>query len=414
MSTARPAAVDHSMTRRSARGLPPATLSPDQVREMVVAAQRIPHAQAPGEAEDAADVLRSIGLVQLDPLTRVSTAQRLTCLTRLSWNQRAEDVDRSLWPGKEPVAFEAFTKVACLFPIEDWPLLQVRRDQMMAQAGPHMDPGLVRMIRDVVVDHPKGARIGEIERACGPERTSGWDWSRIKKTAEQMVRTGELVITARDGTTRLFDLPERALPARVRSAPQHSTADLLSGLARRAVSTLAVMTTADFAHHYALRRSDAQRGVDEAGLRKVTVEGWKDPAFVPPTTDSAPETAPGHAAGAGVPARHSALGAVREARLVGPFDPLLRDRSRARRIFGFDYTFEAYVPAADRRYGHYVMAVLSGDRLIGRVDLQRESGQLMVNATFAERGVRRREFQARARAACATLARQLGTALVFR
>lgn len=379
-------------------------LSSAQVRRAVVSAQRIPAPEVRCEAVEAADVLRDIGLVQLDPLTRVSTAQRLTCLTRLPRHERAEDVDGSLWPREEPVAFEAFTKVACLFPIEDWPLLQLRRDQVAHHSAAALDPVLTGDIRDVVAEHPEGARIGAIERACGSERTTGWNWSHVKKVAELMVRTGDLVITAREGTSRLFDLPERALPAHVHAAPALSAEELLRGLARRAASSLAVMTVADLAHHYSLSRIDAQRGIDHAGLRPVHVEGWKQIAYTLPERDPA--------ASPGVP--RPVVGPAREARLIGPFDPLLRDRSRARRIFDFDYTFEAYVPAADRQFGHYVMAVLSGDRLIGRVDLQRETGQLIVNAGFPETGLRRRDFDARMRAACRTLARQLGAELVFR
>ncbi|WP_258934500.1 winged helix DNA-binding domain-containing protein [Nesterenkonia pannonica] len=159
------------------------------------------------------------------------------------------------------------------------------------------------------------------------------------------------------------------------------------------------MTVADFAHHYHVSRADAGQGVEAAGLLPVAVEGWKDLAYVTPETVERGAPEPG-------------LGPVSHARLIGPFDPLLRDRGRAQRIFGFDYRFEAYVPRDQRIYGHYVMGLLSGNELIGRADVRRRAGELVVGQTWHEPGVRRRSAEARSAAAAATLARQLGVQMV--
>ncbi|WP_157983911.1 DNA glycosylase AlkZ-like family protein [Nesterenkonia muleiensis] len=380
-----------------------ATVSPEWVRGAVVAAQKIPAPGVPGEYGDAADVLRGIGLIQLDPLTRVSTAQRLTCLTRLPRKHRAAQVDAALWPGETPVAFEAFTKVACLFPLQDWPLMELRRrafrEQVRQRYADTFTPKLREQISEVVAAQPRGVQIGTIESALGSARTTGWNWSQVKQAAEFMVRTGELVITARDGIVRLFDLPERALPAGIREAEHLPPDQLRADLARRAAGSLAVMTVNDFAHHYHLSKHDAAHGIELAGLVPVVVPGWRDMAYV------LPELLEADVLGG------DGIGPVKEARLIGPFDPLLRDRRRALRIFGFDYTFEAYVPKAKRIYGHYVMGVLSGTELIGRVDLWRSDGELVINRIFPEPGIAARSVTARAKAAAATLSRQLGITL---
>lgn len=376
----------------------PTTVSTEWVRQVVVDAQRIPTPAGAGDYGDAADVLRGIGLIQLDPLTRVSTAQRLTCLTRLPWKHRAEHVDAALWPGHSPVAFESFTKVACVFPLEDWGLLELRRRSVRGKYGATLSDQLRQQIRDVVASSPRGVQIGTIEKALGSARTTGWNWSAIKSAAELMVRTGELVITARDGVIRLFDLPERALPAEVREAENLPPDQLRAALARRAAGSLAVMTVSDFAHHYHLSKSDAASGIELARLEPLAVPGWKETAYVLPELLDSGE-------------RHPGYGPIKEARLIGPFDPLLRDRRRAQRIFGFDYTFEAYVPKDKRIYGHYVMGVLSGTELIGRVDLWRSANELIVNRTYPEAGVPARSVVARAKAASQTLSRQLGTQL---
>ncbi|NDK31607.1 DNA glycosylase AlkZ-like family protein [Nesterenkonia haasae] len=374
------------------------TVTAEWVRQAVVHAQRIPSPGASGEYGDAADVLRGIGLIQLDPLTRVATAQRLTCLTRLPRKHRADYVDAALWPGQYPVAFESFTKVACIFPLEDWGLLELRRQSVREKQGATLSDRLRQQIRDVVASAPRGVQIGTIEKALDSARTTGWNWSAIKGAAELMVRTGELVITARDGVIRLFDLPERALPAEVREAEQLPADQLRAALARRAAGSLAVLTVSDFAHHYHLSKSDAAAGIELAKLEPLMVPGWKETAYaLPELLDTG-----AHPAG---------YGPIKEARLIGPFDPLLRDRRRAQRIFGFDYTFEAYVPRDKRIYGHYVMGVLSGTELIGRVDLWRSNNELIVNRIYPAAGTAARSVLARAKSAAETLSRQLGTQL---
>lgn len=380
----------------------PVPVSAEWVRGAVIAAQQIPTPGAPGQYRDAAEVLRGLGLIQLDPLTRVSTAQRLTCLTRLPRKYQAGQVDPALWPVGAPVSFESFTKVACLFPLQDWPLMELRRRAFRELVGRRyaelLTPELRAQITEVVAGEPRGVQIGTIEQALGSARTTGWNWSKIKNAAEFMVRTGELVITARDGIVRLFDLPERALPETVRTAGELPADQPRAELARRAAGSLAVMTVADFAHHYHLSKHDAAHGIELAGLVPVTVPGWRESGYALPELleEQLPDDGPGP---------------VKEARLIGPFDPLLRDRRRALRIFGFDYTFEAYVPRAKRVYGHYVMGVLSGTELIGRVDLWRKDGELVINRIFCEPGAPARSVTARAKAAATTLSRQLGTSL---
>lgn len=397
------------------------SVSAAAVRDVVVAGQMIP---APGVSlaeapqQDAAQVLRQVGLLQLDPLMRVSTAQRLTSLTRLPRRARAEQVDAALWPagpfGGERVGFEAFTKVACLFPVEDWPLLRYSRARHRDHVERVLSARVRQQILTVVADHPGGAPIGAIETGAGAgERTTGWNWSEIKKAAELMVRAGELVITAREGTTRLFDLPERGLPAEVfdgdAAGPRAAEPEdeVLARLARRAVGSLVVATEADIAHHYHLSPGQAEAGVRAAGLVPLAVYGWRAPGWC--TSEVAEQLEQTESAGEALSSAGQ-LGPVNQARLIGPFDPLLRDRRRTSRILGFDYLFEAYVPAAKRVYGHYVMGVLSGSQMVARADVQRSGDTLRINGVFPEKGVSRRAATARTRAAGKVLATQLGAA----
>ena len=76
-------------------------------------------------------------------------------------------------------------------------------------------------------------------------------------------------------------------------------------------------------------------------------------------------------------------------RVLSPFDPLIRDRKRCLRLFGFDYRIEIFVPAAKRQYGYYVFPLLEGDRFIGRIDMKHVKGTLRVANIWLEAGVKR-------------------------
>jgi hypothetical protein len=340
---------------------------------------------------DSAAVLGHTGLLQLDPLSRVAKAHLLTCLARLPATARAGDVDPLLWTDTEPAAFEAWVHAVCLVPIDDWPLLGPARRR--ARVSPKRLPAeVLATVRELVAGRPDGATIADIERPDGRapdgDRTSGWEWSRRKRAAEQLVRSGELVCWRRPGGTRVYDLPERHLPADLLAA-QPPVADVHAAMARRALTAMGVATAADLATYYNIRKADAVTGLEAAGAEPVTVEGWDATGWILPGTPPAP--AP-----------------PEEPVLLGPFDNLMWDRARVRRVFGFDYVFEAYKPAATRRYGHYVLALLDGDELIGRLDLCREGGRLVTLGSFAEPGIGRPRWRRSSAAALARLAGQLG------
>jgi len=167
----------------------------------------------------------------------------------------------------------------------------------------------------------------------------------------------------------VYDLPERLLPEQHLSR-QISESDARRELLCRAASALGVATLQDLADYYRMAAKDAaplvQDLVDAGTLSTVAVEGWRETAFL--------------SCSARLPRR------IAGASLLSPFDPMVWFRPRAERLFDFHYRIEIYVPAAQRKWGYYVLPFRVGDDIVARVDLKadRQSGELLVLATHKE------------------------------
>jgi uncharacterized protein len=320
-----------------------------------------------GNATNALDVLRRLGILQLDPLRRVDRAHRLTCLARMPATASAAAIDIDLWCAGPARVFETWVHAACLLPADDWPLLRLHRERTLRRTNRPSDQACAEVLA-VVADHPTGATITQLEHA--DTRTAGWHWSEHKRAAEHLLWTGQLICSERRNNRRVYDLAERRLPAELLTADLDRE-EILTGVAERALGAMGIATTHDVASYYNLLPADALEALQLAGAQQVIVEGWAAPGWLLPRHISVVDEL--------VLPRPS---------LIGPFDNLIFDRDRTRRVLQFNYTFEAYKPAAKRVYGHYVMAILNTTgSLVGRVDLQRECARVAVLADYAEDGV---------------------------
>jgi hypothetical protein len=237
----------------------------------------------------------------------------------------------------------------------------------------------------VEVDGP-----GDSPRRPGP----WWDRSDTKNALEWLFWSGQVTSAGRRGFERIYDVPERVLPPSVLAAPTPDPADARRALLEIAAGALGVGTEADLRDYFRLRPQEARTGLAdlvEAGvLRPVRVAGWRQPAFLHPSTR--------------IPGR------VRARALLAPFDPLVWDRARTERLFGMRYRIEIYVPAARRLHGYYVLPFLLGQDLVARVDLKadRQAGVLRVQAAHAEDGRPHEPIASELAAELGTLAGWLG------
>ena len=351
------------------------TLSAAQVRRIALAAQGFADPRPAGSVDvrHLRRVLGRIGQLQLDSVNVLMRAHYMPLYSRLGPYSRAL-LDRVAYrPPRE--LFEYWGHAASLLPVSLQPALRWRmaRDHSWGAITriSRSRPDLVRWVLDEV--RTKGpVTAADIEDDVPVRRDQwGWNWTEVKTVLEWLFLRGEVLTATRDGTwARVYDVPERVLPRAVLDAPTPTPAEAQRTLVATAAGALGVAADKDIADYFRLSLTAARPAIADlvaAGeLRKVAVEGWTQPGYL-------------HA-GARLPRR------IAGAALVSPFDPLVWERARTERVFGFRYRIEIYVPAPQRVYGYYVLPFLMGDRLVGRVDLKadRQAGVLRVPAAWVE------------------------------
>ena len=284
--------------------------------------------------------------------------------------------------GAERGLFEYWGHEASLLPVALQPLLRwrmARVDQLawksVRRIGAERPELLEAVMRTVRERGPlRAADLAAELAAEPPARRSGemWSWSEEKTALEYLFFAGRLCSSHRVNFERLYDLPERVLPAAVLEAPTPPEDEAQRQLLLLAAARLGVATEPDLGDYFRLPRTESKARVAElveAGeLLGARVEGWGAPAYVLPgrlpTTRRRPRA------------------------LLTPFDSLVWSRPRTERLFGFRYRLEIYTPAAKRVHGYYVLPFLLGDRLVARVDAKadRAAGALRVLGAFAEPG----------------------------
>ncbi len=338
------------------------TLTADEARRAALRAQGL--LGAVDRRGAVPGVLRLLGAIQLDTISVLARSQELVPFARLGPIGRAA-IHSAYWSHEPGAArtFEYWSHAACVLPIEEWPMMALRRRHYRGRGSVWGNEA----ISDATLAGITGRLAAEgpltTTELGGARKTPGWwDWSEVKVAVERLLATGEVVCVERRGWRRVYDLPERAVPAHLLhdDLDDHACVVRMVALAGRA---LGVATQTDLLDYYRLKpQQDFAALAEEAGLVPVEVDGWGRDAWADP---------------AALVALESGAGGRHRSTLLSPFDSLIWERRRTERIFGFSHRLEAYVPKAKRVHGYYAMPLLHGGRLVGRVDPAREGSTLI-------------------------------------
>jgi uncharacterized protein len=350
------------------------TLSLKTARRIALAAQGFGRARpaAPGRGH-VRDLARRLGVIQIDSVNVVTRTHYLPAFSRLGDYPRA-GLEAEVW-GPRRSLFEYWGHEASMLPLELQPLLRWRMERARGGA---MWTGLSRFGREKR-DYIDGV-LAEIERrgpvtggdfAEGPRGTPGWwSWSDGKRALEWLFWAGLITTKTRNGFERVYDLTERALPARIIDLPTPDEADAVRELVRISARAMGVATAADLRDYFRLPLAEARRAIAElvetGDLTPATVPGWRQAAFIAPDARSPRK--------------------VTGAALLSPFDNLIWARDRTERLFGVRVRLEIYTPADRRAHGYYVLPFLEDEAITARVDLKsdRKAGVLLVQAAWRE------------------------------
>ncbi|WP_430402047.1 winged helix-turn-helix domain-containing protein [Hyphomonas sp.] len=357
---------------------------------------------APTGPLDLADIIRRLGFVQLDTIRVVARAHDHILWSR-NQNFREKMLEKCL--ARDRHVFEHFTHDASLIPMDFYPMWRRQFRRLEAKVrGWEWHRGML--------DEAGRAGICARIAAEGPLSTKAFDtkiegkremWRRPphKLALDYMWYAGELSTSHRENFTKYYDLTHRVIPQHFRNV-DHSDETQVDWLCRAALSRLAFGT-----------EGDVQRFWAAADLSEVKAWAAANAGeLVPVEIESAGGAWHVALALADIEVRLAAAPApTSRLRILNPFDPVIRDRNRLTRLFGFDYRIEIFVPAAKRQWGYYVYPLLEGDRFVGRIEVKsdREKGELSVHALWPEPGVRWTQArQAKLEAELGRLARFVG------
>lgn len=355
------------------------TLRLDEARRIALHAQGFGGSRPTGRVDRRhfRRVLDQVGLVQIDSVNVLTRSHELPFLARLGPYPRRALSDW-LWASGE--MFEYWGHEASLLPVDVHPLLRWRMQEDHAWGGMvavgARRPTLVQEVRRAVAERGP-VTLGELEHLGDAIKRgkaapgSMWNWSDAKKAMELLFWNGE-VTAVRDPASfsRHYLLPEQVLPAAVLAADTPSEDEAHKALLLRAAQRHGIGSARCLADYYRLNIVTSRRRLSELVsdglLREVSVQGWRQPAYLHPDA-----TLPRW---------------VRGSALLSPFDSLIWERSRVEVLFDFRYRIEIYVPAAKRVHGYYVLPFLHDGALVARVDLKadRQAGVLRVRAAYAE------------------------------
>jgi uncharacterized protein YcaQ len=365
-------------------------LTAEQARRFLVRRHFLaPPRALPARPESVLRVVRELGSVQFDPLEVTGARNDDLVLAARIRNYRRGWMERWLYgPPAERQLFEAYNKSLNILPVEELPVHRVDWEQWGAREGPYhrLLTTQGHLAADIL---DRLGREGPLPGSAFVERGADrlhWGWGKItvpRALLYGLFRTGQIGIARREGNVRVYDRMEKLFPPALLAARlpdeevrRHQLLSRFRGVGLLGLRAGAEIWSGTVAARERTRLTEGM--VADGALRRVRVKGVRDERYMLASD-----------------ARFLRGGALRrrEVALLAPLDPLVWDRELLRQLFDFDYVWEVYTPVKSRKHGYYVLPVLWGDRLVGRIEprIDRKAGVLRVPAPQLERRMPRTE-----------------------
>ena len=367
------------------------TATVEAARRLTVTKQRLSGKRPRrGTREDIVSVVRALGYVQWDPVTVVAPSHLVSLWSRIG-DFRLSDLEALLWDERR--LFEHWTPIASLVLMEDYPVfdyLMKRYPESLSKSWANHIPRAKKFLADhvglrrrILKDLEGGPLVQNQFRDYVKSKRSDDGWSSgsdVSTMLFHLLMRGEVMVVGHRGNQNVWGLSEKFLPEWVdKTALKEEEFERLA--AERAIRAMGTASPSEITYYFVRGRygnlkKTLEALVSDSIIQRVTVDGFGREARYVHAQD--------------VPLLEEVVGSAWHPRtaLIAPFDNLIAGRRRANTVFGFDYAHEQFLPKEKRIYGTWVLPVLRGERLIGRIDprLDKERKKLIINSVHAEPG----------------------------
>ena len=365
------------------------TLAPTHARQLAISSQHLAAQRPSADRVGMMRIWRDLGCVQIDPIRAVERTDRLVLFSRLGPYNLA-DMDALLW--QERSLFEYWAHAASMVLTEDYPIHNVQmrsypqrhpNDMAWIEANHLMRDNIFARLR---AEGPLST--GDFEDLIQvPWKSNGWNSERnVGMMLAFLWTAGELMICGREGNRRYWNIADHHLPP---WTPRDllEEEEMVTRAAQISLKALGVGTLIQIRKNFIRQRYPGLAQV----LTNLQREGLVEEVQI--VENGEPWPGPWYLHADRLPLLEQIQRGEWEGRtvLLSPFDNLICNRDRTELLFDFYYRIEIYVPKAKRQFGYYVLPILQGDRLIGRIDSQmdRKTGRYQINNVYAEAGVKR-------------------------
>lgn len=339
------------------------TISLEEARRAILISQRIYNQSSEKLKKlQVLNAVEALSYVQIDSISVVERAHHHTLWNRVSCYE-PHMIEQLL---QDRTVFEYWSHAAAYLPMKDF-RFSLPRKNAIARGDTHWHKNVNPQLMSSVLDRIRldGPLLAKDFKQTKPTNTGWWDWKPAKIALEQLYMQGQLMVLRREGFQKVYDLTERVLPSGINTeAP--SDDDYYLHLIKRYLSANAMGTVEQIG--YLIKRA-------KKPIERLCRQLLEDKQLVLIAIDGQDYYA--------LPTLHQLLTLkprFKGVKILSPFDNILIQRKRAKRLFGFDYQIECYVPEKNRKLGYFSLPLLWGDTFAGTVDakIDRKTGVLNI------------------------------------
>ena len=342
--------------------------------------------------QGAYEYISQASCLQFDPVDVIGRNAELTLQSRVK-GFRKKHLSDLLY--KDRKLFDFPDKEISIIPMEDWPYFQRYRD--ISRNNRHRFENLEQLEEQAISYIRKHGPVsssslpleGNIKWYSSIHWSGSWDGKDTKaarSVLEQLYTTGELIIHHKEGSRKYYDLSERHVPAELLNAPDPLPDEYqhIRWRVKRRIGAVGMLWNKNSSAFLGIRGLNTEIRnrvftdlLTSKEIQAITVEGIKEPFYIL-TKDMEYLNK----------AEDKALKSNR-CEFLAPLDPMLWDRNLIKAIFNFNYTWEIYVPKDKRKYGYYVLPVVYGDRIVGRIEPKKNGDEMTVENIWLEPDIKK-------------------------